>query len=180
MSSLDPEVWIVRLSIGPCLIVRLSDLLHDDVRVVVTVWISEIRLGVVELIDNLCEIVAELSCPIRLIAALEISQQPGDDRVGCTQEDARRSRPTVLERPKHGETGRDDDLDEKQSVRPKSDKPVLVRVPSVGVCYAFPQRDICLAICSGQPMLSPNKTHLSVLSLPVPVSSSKKVGTTRF
>lgn len=134
-----PQVGVVGASILSGPVVGAPDLLHLVKNIPGPVWVPEIGLGVVELLDAILERVSKLPSSVGLVATFEIGQQTCHHCVGGPEEDGRRSSPVVLEGPKHRQRRRHQDLQEKQSVRQTRDKPVLDGVRFVRLSNACSQ-----------------------------------------
>jgi len=121
----DPQIWVIDLGISSRLAVSLSDLFHDRIHVAVVVWIPEVGLCIVELVHDLCEIAAELSGAVRLVATLEIGDEACDHGVGGAEEDGSSPSPSVVEGTQHGKGSCNEDLEEEERVRGHCNKPIL-------------------------------------------------------
>lgn len=109
-----PKVWVVRLRVGSCLIISISDLFHRAKLIALPVRVSEVCFCIIQLIHYRPEIITELSRAIRLVATLEVCQEPRDDSVCCAEKDGCCTSSPVIESTKHRKGRRNEDLSEKK------------------------------------------------------------------
>ena len=103
----DPQIRIIGRRVCSCLSICVPDLQHRRLQ---HYWIRRrtvVGLEVVDAVDDLGEVVAELACAVRLVAALEVGDQPRDHGVAGAQEDRRRAGPVVVEGAQDRDRGRD-------------------------------------------------------------------------
>jgi hypothetical protein len=100
------------LGIVSCLLVSMSNLLQYCLDIPVIIRIPEIRLRVVQLIDNLRESISKLADSIGLVPRLEVCEKAGDNGIGASEENRRCARSSIVEGAQCRQTCRDEDLNE--------------------------------------------------------------------